>query len=424
MHNVKPPITLTTNFKPDGCSQAVGDVITYGAGEQFDAIYNFAHENKRVVVGGAVSTVGAAGGWITGGGHSLLSNLLGLGVDNVQQIKAVRPDGKYITANRCQNTDMFFALRGGGGGTFGVIMEMSTLAHPESALQVGTYSLGSLSTQQVQTLLGILVANADKWASEGFGGYFAPKSSDNLVAFVQLATPKLTLAQTQASLKPVTDFVNANTNRGWLSGIKTYNSYYDVYQASLSSPIQYPVDAAIAMSSRLVPRKYFLGTANQQKLTTLFTNLVNAGAQGQNINLLPFSVNIVAPTSYVVPKSDQPGGPGEAAVTPAWRTSLWHVVAARIWDPVNDATKGVQDQYQRVHDAMQPLRAFTPDGGAYQNEADAYEPDPINSFWGQAHYNRLLSIKKQYDPSNVLTCRLCVGWDAADPRWGCYPAVH
>lgn len=77
-----------------------------------------------------------AGGWITGGGHSALSNTLGLGVDNAQQIKAVLPNGTYITANRCQNQDLFYALRGGGGGTFGVIMELTTTAHPATQLQV------------------------------------------------------------------------------------------------------------------------------------------------------------------------------------------------------------------------------------------------------------------------------------------------
>lgn len=46
-----------------------------------------------------------------------MSNTLGLGVDNVMQIKAVLPNGTLVTANQCQNQDMWFALRGGGGST-------------------------------------------------------------------------------------------------------------------------------------------------------------------------------------------------------------------------------------------------------------------------------------------------------------------
>lgn len=42
---------------------------------------------------------------------------------------------------------------------------------------------------------------------------------------------------------------------------------------------------------------------------------------------------------------------------------------------------------------MDPIRAITPGAGAYQNEADVYEPDPIGSFWGEKNYARLLAIK-------------------------------
>lgn len=65
-----------------------------------------------------------------------MSQTMGLGVDNALQIKAVLPNGTLVTANRCQNADMFFALRGGGGNAFGIIVETTTRAHPESPLQV------------------------------------------------------------------------------------------------------------------------------------------------------------------------------------------------------------------------------------------------------------------------------------------------
>jgi FAD/FMN-containing dehydrogenase len=135
-HNYQPPITLTQQFTPEGCSAAVGKVVTFGAGQQWDGIYKFAEANKVTVVGGSGGTVGAAGGWISGGGHGMLSPVFGLGVDNVQQFKVVLPNGTYVTASRCKNPEVFFALRGGGGGTFGVVMEMSTTAHPQQTLQV------------------------------------------------------------------------------------------------------------------------------------------------------------------------------------------------------------------------------------------------------------------------------------------------
>ena len=71
-----------------------------------------------------------------GGGHSALSPALGLGVDRVLQFKIVTPDGKYRTVNKCQDSDLFFALRGGGGGTFGVVLESTFMASPPMTLEV------------------------------------------------------------------------------------------------------------------------------------------------------------------------------------------------------------------------------------------------------------------------------------------------
>ena len=80
--------------------------------------------------------MGASGGYITGGGHSLLSPVHGLGVDNAMQMKVVLPNGTYVTANRCKNQDIFFALRGGGGASFGIITETTARVFPEVPLQV------------------------------------------------------------------------------------------------------------------------------------------------------------------------------------------------------------------------------------------------------------------------------------------------
>jgi FAD/FMN-containing dehydrogenase len=64
-----------------------------------------------------------------------LSPAFGLGVDRVLQFKIVTPDGQYRTVNKCQNEDLFFALRGGGGGTFGVVLESTSIASPQVTVQ-------------------------------------------------------------------------------------------------------------------------------------------------------------------------------------------------------------------------------------------------------------------------------------------------
>lgn len=72
---------------------------------------------------GAFSSVGVAGGFAMGGGHGPLGPKYGLAVDNVLQFRIVTADGTVRVANSAQNTDLFYALRGGGGGVFGVVYE-------------------------------------------------------------------------------------------------------------------------------------------------------------------------------------------------------------------------------------------------------------------------------------------------------------
>jgi hypothetical protein len=51
---------------------------------------------------------------------------------------------------------------------------------------------------------------------------------------------------------------------------------------------------------------------------------------------------------------------------------------------------------------------MAPDMGCYLNEADVYEPDWQQAFWGD-NYERLLEIKRKYDPHGTFWCLPCVG---------------
>ena len=82
-----------------------------------------------IVVGGYAQTVGASGGYVQGGGHGSMGPKYGLAVDNVLEFDVVTADGSLLTVNSCNNPDLFWALRGGGGGTFGVVTRTVYKAH-------------------------------------------------------------------------------------------------------------------------------------------------------------------------------------------------------------------------------------------------------------------------------------------------------
>jgi FAD/FMN-containing dehydrogenase len=88
-HNMK-NITFSDNFVPDGCAgEGVGTTVTIGAGVQLaDLYYAVSLKNQSVVIGMAHS-VGAAGGYIQGGGHSPMANYAGMSTDNAIEFKVV-----------------------------------------------------------------------------------------------------------------------------------------------------------------------------------------------------------------------------------------------------------------------------------------------------------------------------------------------
>jgi hypothetical protein len=102
-----------------------------------------------------------------------------------------------------------------------------------------------------------------------------------------------------------------------------------------------------------------------------------------------------------------------------------NLIVFRPWDPTDATFAGtgsINNLFAAAHNAMKPLRQLTPGGGAYQNEADTFEPDPAGSFWGMDNYYNLLAWKQKMDPQNLLTCHQCIGWDKTDARYSCYPA--
>ncbi len=77
---------------------------------------------------GVVSETGIAGLTLCGG-HSWLTRLHGFACDNLISANLITADGKFVTANKSQNQELFWAIRG-GGGNFGIIVSFQFNAHP------------------------------------------------------------------------------------------------------------------------------------------------------------------------------------------------------------------------------------------------------------------------------------------------------
>jgi len=115
-----------------------GGLARVGAGARLIDVQSVLAANGRCLASGSCASVGIAG--ITlGGGIGLLSRLRGLTCDALRAAEIVLPDGSRRVVDEGSDADLFWALRGGGGGNFGIVTSLTFAPPPASP--VGVFSL-------------------------------------------------------------------------------------------------------------------------------------------------------------------------------------------------------------------------------------------------------------------------------------------
>ncbi|PPQ89860.1 hypothetical protein CVT25_004758 [Psilocybe cyanescens] len=397
MHNLK-YISHKLDFVAEGCHLTGQSALTFGAGTQFYDISDFTEKHGLQMVSGSDQSVGAAGGWAQGGGHSPLTPTYGMGADRTLQYKIVTPDGVFRTANACQNEDLFFALRGGGGGTFGVVLEATMMVSPKESFRVANINW-PVTNHNLETVLGVFLDNITTIAKNGWGGYLTP-SIGNLI----LITPKLEIDAAQGMMKSLVDLTTGLGGASSVTEVESYDEWFKGWVAGTMGS-QDPVGLPIAFASRLIPAKNHETEHSRLELKDALMNAFANSAFSQLHITTPYGFN---------------GTKGlDTSVHPIWRSVLYQVIFVNSW--FWDATHADRAlAFSQSTKAVNFLRDITPGSGAYHNEADIHEPNFEESFWN-GHYPRLLEIKQKYDPEHILDCWHCVGWKGAkDPQYRCY----
>ncbi|KAJ7044440.1 hypothetical protein C8F04DRAFT_1389249 [Mycena alexandri] len=104
-------------------------------------------DNNISIVAPSESTVAILGGFTAVGGHSSLTSYHGMGSDQALQLQVVTADGRFLQVDTDNNADLFFAMRGGGGSTYGIVTSAIIKAFPPLTLQTAQFVWsGSLDT--------------------------------------------------------------------------------------------------------------------------------------------------------------------------------------------------------------------------------------------------------------------------------------
>lgn len=409
-HNLK-NISYNPAFIPSGCppdALNAESAVTIGAGIQFTEYFGFASQHNLTVVGGTDRSVGAAGGWLQGGGHGQLSVTMGLGADRVIEYTVVTPDGKVRVANRCQNKDLFWALRGGGGGTFGVVLSATTRASPATKVQMVLVTYPATSTALTRDLWGLMFDNSVAWAKAGWGLL----ATNGTVVYIN---PTLSQAEASASMDPLLKWASSKQSEGASAVVKEFPDY-PAYFTFFTSAIKAVVAASLSIASRLVPDTNF---ATPEKRKELLDAMISANSvAGSRLIILGTAPYAYQPPATASLGSEELGGKYGTSVTEAWRNTIFHITVSSTWN-YNATLSDKKAAYSRVTSAVEHLRKITKDA-AYVNEADIYEPNYEVTFWGK-NYPKLAQIKRKYDPEHLLDCWQCVGWQPKSDRFSCYP---
>ncbi|TFY70738.1 hypothetical protein EVG20_g2280 [Dentipellis fragilis] len=403
---------FTDSFVPKGAPHGTPGAyaVTVEPGVQWGPLYELADAKNRTVVGGigAGGTVGAGGGWPAGGGHSILSPFYGLGVDNILQFTVVLPSGSHVTTNKYENTDLFWALRGGGGPSFGVITSTTYRTHPNIPYTAAFYVATANSSDTFLALAELFNTHHNAIADSGWAGFWPFNNNTLYLTLLAQGSPPVN-ASSNATLESFyaasAAVPGVNVTLNLTVAYPTFFSWYhdNFLDSSLGFGYNYSVGDAtgirIAVSSWLVPRDLF--DSHPADLAKAWQGIGNAR---------PFMVG-----GGAVAATD----PDSAAVTPAFRTMISDIGATGTWDE-NATPEEIQAVRQTVSDQIEPLRQLgpIPAGGQYINEPDYIEKNWQGAYWGD-HYPRLLKIKKAIDPNDLFIVYKGVNSEAWDEQVVC-----
>jgi len=368
-------------------------VATVGAGNTLIDLYSGLWNHRVTVPGGSCATVGISG-LALGGGVGLSARKMGTTADNIRQVTIVTADGRALVCNERQNSDLYWACRGGGGGNFGIVTSFVFETHP----------VDEVTTFYVQWPWADAARVVREWQQ------VVPHGPDALFALCNLsatgdpsASPTVSSggqffgseAELRSVLRPLLDIGSPSTvsivRRNYLEAVLYWAgcSSDTVAECHLSGTSPHGV---LGRSTFKAKSSYVLEPLTKEGIDALLQGVEarqrNRQLAGGGVILDSYggAINRVAPnaTAFV------------------HRDAVCSMQFFAGWEPTAPASV-VQANLRWINGYYASVRRHV-SKFAYQNYIDPSLPD-----WQQAYYgsnlSRLVSIKRKYDPSNFFHFR-------------------
>jgi FAD/FMN-containing dehydrogenase len=430
-------IVLHDSFVGKGCEgrQPPQPAVTVEAGAIWWHTYNeVTTKNGRYVQGGGCATVGVAG-LIQSGGFGSLSKHYGMAAAALLEAEIVTADGIVRTVNAAHDPELFWALKGGGGGSFGVVTRLTLRTRELPEFFGGTF--GAIKANSDEAFKKLVERVLTLYHDELFNHHWGEQiifRGNNTVRF-SMTFHGLTQEQAQTSWKsfeewvksspqaysfetpislvaaPARRFWDATFFRQYFPSIITSDDRPGASQENVywTSNIGETGQFLWAYHSAWLP-KQLLEKNNQQKLAdalfsatrswsvSLHFNKGLAGAPAEEIAAAkdtatnPEVLNAFA--LAIIAGEGEPAFPGIAEHEPDLALARSRAI--------------------RINEAMNELLKVAPNAGSYVSESSFFEENWQQSFWG-SNYPRLAKAKKKYDPEGLFFVHHGVGtekWSA------------
>jgi FAD/FMN-containing dehydrogenase len=336
-----------------------------GGGATWEDYDTATQESGLASTGGTFTDTGI-GGLTLGGGIGYLQGTLGFAVDSLVAVEVVTADGEIIRASERENSDLFWALRG-GGGNFGVVTSFEYRVHPVRELYGGVIAYPLADAAKMLRLARDLAAQAP----------------DELVLQAVLSTSRDLHDEVAAVIVCFQGSVSAgervtaplrDTLRPLVDAVRPLS--YNEMQAT-SAPLPFGL------------RHYWKG----QFVAEFPDGMVDMAVEEFHRRPVPSLSTLLF--EFI---EGAPNRVPASAMAFNHRGAHFNVSALGIWeDPAQD--KAQIEWARRFAAALTPGSA----GGSYVNYMNADEPsERVRLAYGDAKFDRLRQIKKRYDPENVF----------------------
>jgi FAD/FMN-containing dehydrogenase len=449
-------IAMHEAFVPQGCEHTLQPqpAVTVGAGtigtQAYDAVTT---KGGKYVQGGGCLTVGLAG-LLQGGGFGSYSKHYGTAAGSLLEAEVVTADGQIRVANACTNPDLFWALKGGGGGTFGVVSKMTLLTHDlPDFFGTANFTVKASSDDAYRRLIREFVSFYRDNLFNHHWGEQAHVNPDNTLE-IQMESHGFDGDEVKKIWQPFLDWVRRSSDAYSVKWPVTLGSiparhrwdaqwwrenWPEIVLPRNGNPLRALFDdalvhlyqPAVAFDNRpgagphnmwwkgnsgecgifwwgyeslWLPDSLLENDAQQQRLA----DALFAGSRYFGIGL-HFNKGLAgAPPDAIALAKD-------TATNPAVLTAFALAIVAYGGPPAYPGIPGREPSVEkgreaakRIDQCVNHLRAVAPNGGAYVSESNYFEKGFQESYWG-SNYPRLAQIKKKYDPDGLFFVHNGVG---------------